>query len=341
MSFRHGFGRLFTKSPRVYGSAVAIPALASSLFWYSTQQKEESTGSWRLACGAYCAPKDLSTFAAQEKRVIALDCCGEDSFSIIENNVQVVVGMADGVGSWRQKGIDPSRFSRSLMKHLEAIIMGKSESGGIFGRWAVSNGSSSPLNTPPITASDLMKQAFWRLVRGYQNGKEQPFGSSTAVIISLNKADGALDTANLGDSGFLLIRDGDIILRSESQQHRFNAPYQLVLTPEGNASDTCRMAALRSTVVQAGDILLVATDGLWDNLFEDEILSLLRRYSGDNYVEPYIMAQHIVRDARQASEDPRRESPFCVEAKKHGFDRLGGKMDDITVVVAVAQYVQK
>ena len=340
MSFRHGFGRLFTKTPRVYGSAMAIPALASSLFWYSTQHKEEKAGSWRLACGAYCAPKDLPTLIGQERRVVALDCCGEDSFAIAENNEQVVVGMADGVGSWRQKGIDPSRFSRSLMRHLEATVMGESENGGIFGRWALTNNSSSPLNTP-IAAGELMKQAFWRLVRGYQHGKEQPFGSSTAVVISLNKADGALDTANLGDSGFLLIRDGDIILRSEAQQHRFNAPYQLMLSPDGNISDTCRMAALRSTIVQAGDVLLVATDGLWDNLFEDEIMKLLQRYSGDHYAEPHIVARHIVQDARRASEDPRRESPFCIEARKHGMDRLGGKMDDITVVVAVAQYIQK
>ena len=38
-------------------------------------------------------------------------------------------------------------------------------------------------------------------------------------------------TANLGDSGFRVIRDGSIIHRSEEQQHYFNTPFQLAMAP--------------------------------------------------------------------------------------------------------------
>ena len=38
-------------------------------------------------------------------------------------------------------------------------------------------------------------------------------------------------TANLGDSGFLLIRDGEVVHRSVEQQHYFNTPFQLGVPP--------------------------------------------------------------------------------------------------------------
>jgi hypothetical protein len=50
-------------------------------------------------------------------------------------------------------------------------------------------------------------------------------GSSTACIMCLNGAQ--LMTANLGDSGFLVVRDGNLIFSSPQQQHRFNFPFQV------------------------------------------------------------------------------------------------------------------
>ena len=46
-----------------------------------------------------------------------------------------------------------------------------------------------------------------------------------------------LHSANLGDSGFLVIRKGEVVHKSSEQQHYFNTPYQLALPPpeqEGN-----------------------------------------------------------------------------------------------------------
>lgn len=54
-------------------------------------------------------------------------------------------------------------------------------------------------------------------------------GSSTATVVVLNGT--TLETVNLGDSGFVLLRkEGDkykIFHRSKEQQHSFNMPYQL------------------------------------------------------------------------------------------------------------------
>ena len=56
-------------------------------------------------------------------------------------------------------------------------------------------------------------------------------GSCTACIVSLYKQENTLYTANLGDSGFLVIRSGKVLHRSEEQQHYFNTPFQLAMAP--------------------------------------------------------------------------------------------------------------
>lgn len=56
-------------------------------------------------------------------------------------------------------------------------------------------------------------------------------GSSTACILSFNLDTGLLSAANLGDSGFLAIRDGTIIGESDETVHYFNCPFQLSNAP--------------------------------------------------------------------------------------------------------------
>jgi hypothetical protein len=40
-----------------------------------------------------------------------------------------------------------------------------------------------------------------------------------------------MSTCNLGDSGYMIIRNKQVIYKSQSQSHRFNAPYQIGCTP--------------------------------------------------------------------------------------------------------------
>jgi protein phosphatase PTC7 len=56
-------------------------------------------------------------------------------------------------------------------------------------------------------------------------------GSSTACIVALHKEKSILHTANLGDSGFVVIRKNIIVHRSQEQQHYFNSPFQLAIHP--------------------------------------------------------------------------------------------------------------
>ena len=50
-------------------------------------------------------------------------------------------------------------------------------------------------------------------------------GTSTACILAME--DNHLHAANVGDSGFIVVRKQQVVFKSPSQQHRFNFPYQL------------------------------------------------------------------------------------------------------------------
>jgi len=56
-------------------------------------------------------------------------------------------------------------------------------------------------------------------------------GSSTACVVVLDRTSRRLFAANLGDSGFVVVRAGVVVHRSNEQQHYFNTPYQLAIAP--------------------------------------------------------------------------------------------------------------
>lgn len=52
-------------------------------------------------------------------------------------------------------------------------------------------------------------------------------GSSTACVLRLDASSGLLDAANLGDSGFIIVRDGRLHFQSPAMQHFFDCPLQV------------------------------------------------------------------------------------------------------------------
>lgn len=108
-------------------------------------------------------------------------------------------------------------------------------------------------------------------------------GSSTACILILNRETSTVYTANIGDSGFMVVRRGEIVHRSEEQQHYFNTPFQLSLPPPGHGdnvlSDRPESADQLSFPVLDGDVILVATDGVFDNVPTNLLLNTLTEVS--------------------------------------------------------------
>lgn len=80
-------------------------------------------------------------------------------------------------------------------------------------------------------------------------------------------------------AGYLVYRDGKIIQKSAEQTHAFNTPYQLTLLPEELnldlfIKDRPEHADLQKVELQSGDVILIATDGLWDNLPDNQIIEV-------------------------------------------------------------------
>lgn len=82
---------------------------------------------------------------------------------------------------------------------------------------------------------------------------------------------------------------------------------------------------------ETGDIVLLGSDGLFDNLFDSQIVKLVRDNIDKSSEE---IASAIAKAAQAAASDPTLETPFARAAVEHGLTWFGGKLDDISVVVA-------
>jgi len=188
---------------------------------------------------------------------------------------------------------------------------------------------------------------------GAAEAQAQAFGASTALVLTLE--DVTLGVANLGDSGFALLRrsefDGQwaIVERSTEQQHYWNCPYQLMRLPQSlmcrlrrNARvDTAADCKTYELIAQPGDLVLLYTDGFGDNLHEEEVLEVVNRAVGAEAGEsprqcasPEEVARELAEAAEARSLDSTASVPFSEASRRQGNNYHGGKPDDITVVAA-------
>lgn len=294
---------------------------------------------------------------------------GEDAFfatTIAGSTDHVAFGVADGVGGWQDQGVDPSVFSHGLCGYMA--------------------GSAHTLEGLESEQPETLKPQKL-LQRAYDAVMANPrivAGGCTASLATVGK-EGNLETANLGDSGYLLFGPGKVSYRSAVQTHAFNTPYQLSKVParlqaqhaifgggSQHFSEIPEQADLVSHELKHGDIVLFGTDGVWDNLSAQDTLAIVTKvmeesgywfrshnFQGaetmvnasmisalparigetdqDNYL-PGLLATAVMREAKVAGLDRRRDGPFAKEVNMHYPQEgwRGGKPDDIAVVVCIA-----
>lgn len=221
---------------------------------------------------------------------------GEDAWFAGEE----VLAVADGVGGWNEQGVDPGIFSRMLITQLERLLTAQRE-------FYVQHPKELLVNATRLNAER---------------------GTSTFVVASIDPVTALLRVANIGDSGYFLLSRSDTgyvkSFRSVEQQHAFNFPFQV-----GTNGDDPESAEFTEHPVAKDDILIVASDGLFDNLFDEKIVKIVNKNAGS--LEQ--LAQALLKKAFQYSIKKDYKSPFSVHAQSHGLDYAGGKNDDITVVV--------
>ncbi|KAI0890512.1 protein serine/threonine phosphatase 2C [Annulohypoxylon maeteangense] len=283
---------------------------------------------------------------------------GQDAFFItrVGDTNTVAFGIADGVGGWEDAGVDPADFSHGFCEYMASAAY-----------------EHKPVSSEALlTAKSLMQRGYDDVCRDNSINA----GGSTASVAIANE-DGKLEVANLGDSGFVHIRLNAVHYYSEPQTHAFNTPFQLAIVPAsmlaraaafGGAQlcDYPKDADVTQHTLKHGDILIFASDGLWDNLFNQDILRIVSRLmvrlgawvpskkrgilvaddikhtQDDPSIRPPLtlqsaLAVEIAGAAKLASVNEEVDGPFAKEVQKY-YPREnwhGGKIDDICVIAIV------
>lgn len=171
-------------------------------FFSSSSSSSSSGGSSKTArvaaffldAKAACKGKRCALGKNGSGIVSAPESCGEDSFFVSPS----IVGVADGVGGWNENGVDPGEISRSLMRNANAFVKKNAEA------------------NIEITTQNILAYAFKQALLD----ESVEAGSTTACIVRVKESDAGkpiLEYSNLGDSGFVIIRDNVVIFRSKFQ----------------------------------------------------------------------------------------------------------------------------
>lgn len=183
--------------------------------------------------------------------------CGEDA--LIESHSPQgrysLLAVADGVGGWAVQDVDPSEFAWTLMNFTATVFQER-----------FVNPKPSNNNIPPPV--EILNDAHNRII----NEKKVIAGSSTACVVIIDHCEKRLSAVNVGDSGFVILRNGKIHVHSKEHQRGYNFPFQL--SPMFNTDNVLNGDKYELKLLE-NDILLIGTDGLFDNLYDKQILEIL------------------------------------------------------------------
>ncbi|KAJ2598300.1 hypothetical protein GGF39_002710 [Coemansia sp. RSA 1721] len=182
---------------------------------------------------------------------------GEDAFFHRSD----ALGIADGVGGWSGvKDADPSLFARRLMHHVCLEVQRYEDiDDEMFSHY---------YEAAPV---DILRRAYDITLDEMEAMATR--GSSTACVVVLRGDE--LRVANLGDCGLTVVRQGDMVYRTEEQQHSFNFPYQLGTEAHSDLPSDAQVFRLK---IQKGDVIIVGSDGVFDNLFDEDILEEVNQH---------------------------------------------------------------
>lgn len=268
-----------------------------------------------LATAAHACDRRLELGFAVGSEVVPhpakMEKGGEDAFFVSSYNGGVL-GVADGVSGWAEENVDPALFARELMEHAAAAV-----------------GNEEVKNCP----RQLIAKA---------HEATSTIGAATVIVAILERKDGILHIANVGDCGLRLVRKGKIVFATSTQQHYFDCPYQL--SSEAGAQ-TSEDAMVYNIEVMEGDTIIMGSDGLFDNVYDNDIETTIGIFGGSDKDSAQRTASALALLASQHAKDVKYESPYSQEAILQGNDLpfwkkilgqklTGGKLDDITVLIA-------
>nr|VDD48108.1 unnamed protein product [Brassica oleracea] len=226
----------------------------------------------------------------------------EDAYFISDNNW---LGIADGVSQWSFEGISEGKYAQELMSNCQKIISAET--------------------------AEICDDPVHVLHRSVNETKSS--GSSTALIAHLSNNE--LQIANIGDSGFMVVRNRTVLQKSSPIFHHFCFPLHIT-----RGDDVLKLAEVYHVNLEVGDVVITATDGLFDNLYEKEIVSIVCRLLEQGLEPQQRIAELVAAKAQEVGRSETERTPFADAAKEEGHDGYrGGKLDAVTVIVSLVKTV--
>ncbi|XP_021751215.1 probable protein phosphatase 2C 62 isoform X2 [Chenopodium quinoa] len=226
---------------------------------------------------------------------------GKDAHFVLKN----WFGVADSVGQWSLGGVDMGLYAHEFMQNCEKLL--KSTSARL------------------TNVKQLLQQSA---------AITQSTGAARVLIAHLDKE--VLHVANIGDSGFVIIRNGTVVQKSSPMIHEFSFPYAI-----GLGDDSVEDAEEYHINLEDGDVIVTATDGLFDNLYDKEIASMVSKVleAGMSLQD---LAELLATTAAEVGRSKSARSPFADAAKAAGHPGYcGGKLDHVTVIVSLVHFFFK
>jgi protein phosphatase PTC7 len=158
-------------------------------------------------------------------------------------------------------------------------------------------------------------------------------GASTAVVASIGE-NGFLQALNLGDSLCMVVRDGKIAAKTREISHYWECPYQL----SDESPDRPRDGTKLNVELIPGDLVVMGSDGIFDNVSDDMLLDLIEK---NGRLNPTQLAKKMCELSRKQSMDRQSVTPYGKQAQRRGdvsySDGLGGKVDDASCIIVVCK----
>eukprot|EP00758_Cryptobia_borreli_P007579 Tbor_TRINITY_DN5313_c0_g4::TRINITY_DN5313_c0_g4_i5::g.4544::m.4544/K17508/PTC7, PPTC7; protein phosphatase PTC7 len=136
-----------------------------------------------------------------------------------------------------------------------------------------------------VPVSEMVKYAYRTVHEDYLGEKDplndcpldddtvttKEVGGSATVLFATIVHD-VLEVYTLGDCKLMLIRNGKVNFQSEDQVHDLNFPFQLGVGSKDRPED----GIVSHIKVRPGDLVILGSDGIFDNVFVHDIIKILK-----------------------------------------------------------------
>ena len=291
---------------------------------------------------------------------------GEDTYSVHASPSGVTLAVYDGVGSWSfEQGVDVSLFSKRIKRLTDQQLAASSSShdvplpsallGSVWRRLSADRvlGSCTACIVSLSASSEggrleavTLGDSGFLVLRKRREGEAETDATewvdddnsqlsvitaySSSITHQLQETNGSHPHSSASSSYY-------VHYRSLQQLHYFNCPFQLGFTadsaPSSSPFDLPSSALSASLPLRPDDVVVLSSDGLFDNLDEQQIVQLVSNEltAGRTVNE---VAASLASAAFDRSVDKRVDGPFAAAAKDHNIMWSGGRKDDITVLIA-------